>query len=225
MPAFAAEFADAVRHDAPAMPTQVQRTASARRRLIAATRDLVAVQGVGSTSVAAIGERAGMSRGAVNFHFGSKDELLVAVSEQVTSDWEAQAVAAIEQGLDVSSVDGLIDATLNAWLGELDVHPDRVRIVVMLIFEALGPSPHLHEHFVELRRRLRDRVVAFVTEQQRAGTVSAEVSPGGFATLLCGLLLGVAVTHLVDPEMDCLTATIDEARVTLLSRLRPAATA
>lgn len=206
------------------MATQVQRTASARRRLIAATRDLVAAQGVGNTSVAAIGERAGMSRGAVNFHFGSKDDLLVAVSEQVTSDWESQVVAALEDGLDLTDVDRLIDATLSAWLGELDVHPDRVRIVVMLIFEALGPSPHLHQHFVELRRRLRDRVVAFVIDQQQSGRVAADVNPHGFATLLCGLLLGIAVTHLVDPEMDCLTTAIDETRATLLARLHaPAA--
>ncbi len=136
-----------------------------------------------------------MSRGAVNFHFGSKDDLLVAVSEQVTSDWESQVVAALEDGLDLTDVDRLIDATLSAWLGELDVHPDRVRIVVMLIFEALGPSPHLHQHFVELRRRLRDRVVAFVIDQQQSGRVAADVNPHGFATLLCGLLLGIAVTH------------------------------
>lgn len=207
------------------MATQVQRTASARRRLIAATRDLVAAQGVGSTSVAAIGERAGMSRGAVNFHFGSKDDLLVAVSEQVTSDWETQVVAALEQGLDLSNTAGLIDTMLHAWLGELDVHPDRVRIVVMLVFEALGPSPHLHEHFVALRRQLRDRVVAFVTEQQRAGRVSGEVDAHGFATLLCGLLLGVAVTHLLDPEDGGLAAAIDEARATLVARLRAPAAA
>ncbi len=205
------------------MPTQVQRTASARRRLIAATRDLVAAQGVGSTSVAAIGERAGMSRGAVNFHFGSKDDLLVAVSEQVTSDWEAQVLAQLAEGLDLSNVEGMIDAILTGWLGELDVHPDRVRIVVMLIFEALGPSPHLHEHFVELRLRLRDRVVAFVEAQQEAGKVASAVDPHGFATLLCGLLLGTAVTHLIDPEIDCLTTTIGEARATLLARLQPAA--
>lgn len=207
------------------MATQVQRTASARRRLIAATRDLVAAQGVGSTSVAAIGERAGMSRGAVNFHFGSKDDLLVAVSEQVTSDWETQVVAALEDGLDLANTRQLIDTMLRAWLGELDVHPDRVRIVVMLIFEALGPSPHLHEHFVALRRQLRDRVVAFVAEEQRAGRVAGSVDPQGFATLLCGLLLGVAVTHLLDPEDGGLTVAIDETRATLVARLRAPAAA
>jgi AcrR family transcriptional regulator len=207
------------------MATQVQRTASARRRLIAATRDLVAVQGVGSTSVAAIGERAGMSRGAVNFHFGSKDELLVAVSEQVTADWETQVFSALEQGPDAPNSDEVIDTMLRAWLGELDVHPDRVRIVVMLVFEALGPSPHLHEHFQGLRRQVRDRIVAFVIDEQQTGRVGSDVDPQGFASLVCGVLLGVAVTHLIDPDDSDLATSIDEARTTLIARLRSSATA
>lgn len=201
------------------MPTQVQRTASARRRLIAATRELVAAQGVSNTSVAAIGERAGMSRGAVNFHFGSKDELLVAVSREVTSDWETQALGAIDSGLDLGSTEALIDVLLRAWLGELDVHPDRVRIVVMLVFESLGPSPHLHEHFLELRRRVSGQIVAFIEAQQREGKVAASVDPAGFATFLLGVMFGVAVQHLSDPDGSCLAAAIDEARATLRARL------
>jgi AcrR family transcriptional regulator len=219
---YAASFrvccASHVRHDAGAMPTQVQRTAAARQRLIAATRELVAAQGVGNTSVAAIGERAGMSRGAVNFHFGSKDDLLVAVSEEVTNDWESQALAGAV-GLPFEDVDALVDALVTAWLGELHTNPERVRIVVMLLFEALGPSPHLHEHFVILRRRVRDRIGAFVAARQRAGQLSGEIDAVGFASLFLGLLLGVAVTHLLDPESSSLDAAISEARITLFARL------
>ncbi|MEH3053865.1 MAG: TetR/AcrR family transcriptional regulator [Patulibacter minatonensis] len=201
------------------MPTQVQRTASARRRLIAATRDLVAAQGVGNTSVAAIGERAGMSRGAVNFHFGSKDDLLVAVSQEVTTDWAEKVFGEGTPTLD--DVDELVETLLGVWLGELNESPDRVRIVVMLLFEALGPSPHLHEHFVVLRRRVRDQIVAYLTERQAKNEVSKDVDPDGFATLFLGVLLGVAVTHLADPESSALDGSIQEARATLLARLQP----
>jgi AcrR family transcriptional regulator len=200
------------------MPTQVQRTAAARRRLIAATRELVAAQGVGNTSVAAIGQGAGMSRGAVNFHFGSKDELLVAVSREVTNEWEEQALGRATD-LPFEGIDTLVDLLVTAWLGELHTNPERVRIVVMLLFEALGPSPHLHEHFVTLRRRVRDRVADYLTTQQEAGKIAADLDPDGFATLFLGLLLGVAVTHLVDPESSSLDAAIAEARATLLARL------
>jgi AcrR family transcriptional regulator len=200
------------------MATQIQRTAAARRRLIAATRDLVAAQGVGNTSVAAIGDRAGMSRGAVNFHFGSKDDLLVAVSREATNDW-AQGVLAGGEELQVTDVGGLIDAMLAAWLGELHSDPARVRIVVMLLFEALGPSPHLHEHFVELGRTVQAQVGDYVRTQQAAGAITSDLDPGGFATVVLGVLLGIAVTHLIDPESGRLDAAIAEAGATLRQRL------
>src|ERR1700712_5578134 len=138
------------------MPTQVQRTASARRRLIAAATTLVAEQGVSNTSVAAIGERAGMSRGAVNFHFGSKDDLLTAVAEEVTSVWEAQAWSH-EPPADFSWEDG-IRFTMVAHGKDVQADPEQFRIFAMLFFEALGPSPHLPERFAILHRRLRQGI-------------------------------------------------------------------
>jgi AcrR family transcriptional regulator len=201
------------------MPTQVQRTAAARRRLIAATRELVAAQGVSNTSVAAIGELAGMSRGAVNFHFGSKDDLLVAVVQQVTSDWERQAIGSATEPVDPADIDVLIDLLLGAWLGELGHNPERVRIAVMLLFEALGPSPHLHDHFVDLSARVRERVSVHLAHLRSEGAINAEIDADAFATLLLGVLAGIAVVALLDPATAELDRTIAEARATLLARL------
>jgi AcrR family transcriptional regulator len=199
------------------MPTQVQRTAAARRRLIAATRELVAAQGVGNTSVAAIGERAGMSRGAVNFHFGSKDDLLVAVSLEATNDW-ADAVVGTGD-LQFDDVGELVETLMQAWLGELHSDPERVRIVVMLMFEALGPSPHLHEHFVGLGTQIQAQVADYLRAQQASGKIVADIDPDGFSTLSLGVLTGIAVIYLLDPNTDRLDRAIAEARTTLRGRL------
>src|ERR1700712_4882719 len=115
------------------MPTQVQRTASARRRLIAAATILVAEQGVGNTSVAAIGDQAGMSRGAVNFHFGSKDELLTAVAEEVTADWEAKVIDGSRP--DTLVTESLADAQ-QAHGDNLADDTETFRIFAMLFFES-----------------------------------------------------------------------------------------
>lgn len=211
-------FCPAFGHDPRAMPTQVQRTAAARRRLISATRELVAAQGVGNTSVAAIGERAGMSRGAVNFHFGSKDDLLVAVSLEATNDW-AEGMLASTGELQLNDVGALVDTLLQAWLGDLHSDPERVRIVVMLLFEALGPSPHLHEHFVALGTQIQAQVADYLSSQQQAGKIDAAVDPDGFSTLFVGVLAGTAVFHLLDPNAARLDHAISEARATLRGRL------
>lgn len=60
--------------------TQQQRRASTRTALLAAAADAVADTGP-STGVAEIARRAGVSTGALQYHFDSKSDLLVAVVE------------------------------------------------------------------------------------------------------------------------------------------------
>ena len=199
------------------MPTQVQRTASARRRLIAAATTLVAEQGVGNTSVAAIGERAGMSRGAVNFHFGSKDDLLTAVAEEVTSDWETRAFQhQMPPGTDFA--DGL-KAMLDAQRGDLEADHDRFRIFAMLFFEALGPSPHLHEHFAGLHRRIRGRMVDLLSDLQAEGQITDSIDKDAFSAFVIGAFRGLTFQHLLDPEHVDMVAAYDEIHAAILSRL------
>lgn len=200
------------------MPTQVQRTASARRRLIAAATALVGEQGVGNTSVAAIGERAGMSRGAVNFHFGSKDELLTAVAEEVTADWETRAFQySMPDG--ASFEDGL-SAMIEAHRRDIEADDQRFRIFAMLFFESLGPSPHLHEHFARLHRRVRSRMVEITVGMQEMGFVSKDVDLDGFTVFLVGAFRGIAFQYLLDPDEVSLAGAYAEVRESIIARLR-----
>jgi AcrR family transcriptional regulator len=199
------------------MPTQVQRTASARRRLIAAATSLVAEQGVGNTSVAAIGERAGMSRGAVNFHFGSKDDLLTSVAEEVTSDWEARAFQhQIPDDMEFS--EGL-KVMLEQHKADIVDQSDRFRIFAMLFFEALGPSPHLHEHFARLHRRVRARMAEMLVALQGEGRINADVDPVPFAAFVIGAFRGLAFQYLLDPDEVDIDQGYDEIRDSILARL------
>ncbi|MDO9355458.1 MAG: TetR/AcrR family transcriptional regulator [Solirubrobacteraceae bacterium] len=199
------------------MPTQVQRTASARRRLISAATALVAEQGVGNTSVAAIGERAGMSRGAVNFHFGSKDDLLTAVAEEVTADWEARAFKhEIPDG--VPFQEGL-SAMLRAHREDMGGDEDRFRIFAMLFFEAMGPSPHLHEHFARLHRRVRARMVEMLEGLQSSGQISTDVDNEAFVAFVVGAFRGLTFQKLLDPAAVDLDRAYAELGRTIIARL------
>src|SRR5437762_13352897 len=65
----------------------------ARLALIEAASNLFAERGYHDSSVAAIGMRAGVSRGLVNHHFGSKENLLTAVIDAHIHEWEHEVVA------------------------------------------------------------------------------------------------------------------------------------
>src|SRR5262245_17212611 len=67
--------------------TQVERTAESGQRMIEAAIRLIGMRGYRGTSLAAIGEEAGYSRGLVNERFGSKAGLLWAVVKRLVREW------------------------------------------------------------------------------------------------------------------------------------------
>lgn len=80
-------------------PTRRQAQKSERRaELIEATIDCLAKHGYEATTVAVVAEAVGMSRGIVNFHFDTKQKLLLAtlrhLSDEYRAHWRAALTAA-----------------------------------------------------------------------------------------------------------------------------------
>lgn len=59
--------------------SQADRTATTRHALVEAATELLAEQGYGSATTAAIAERSNLTTGALHHHFGTKEDLLFAV--------------------------------------------------------------------------------------------------------------------------------------------------
>lgn len=201
------------------MPTQAERSAAARRRLLDAATQLIAEQGVAGTSVAAIGARAGMSRGAVNFHFVSKDALLTAVADEVAAEWEAQ-VFGVDPGTEVS-LEATLEAFLALSLSDLTERPQRAKTLMTLTLESLGSAPLLHQHFAQLHRRVRAGVVEVVRELQGAGKIRDDVDAEAFALMIIGLFRGMAFQYLLDPEAVDLEQAFAATRGCVLDYLAP----
>jgi AcrR family transcriptional regulator len=76
---------------------RVERGQATRRQLIAAATDLFAGQGYEGTSIEALLEATGMSRGALYHHFPGKEALFEAVLENVEADLAAHVLEAAEK--------------------------------------------------------------------------------------------------------------------------------
>ena len=63
----------------PARRTQEERSTATRRQLVQAAIDTICDRGLADATAARIASRAKMTRGAVQHHFGTRDDLLVAV--------------------------------------------------------------------------------------------------------------------------------------------------
>lgn len=82
----------------PRGPTREERKELTREKIVAATIDAVAEHGLSQVTVSMITAGAGVSRGLANFHFRSKDELLVEtlrfMTEEYLQSWKAAVAAA-----------------------------------------------------------------------------------------------------------------------------------
>ncbi|PSC04175.1 TetR/AcrR family transcriptional regulator [Alsobacter soli] len=90
----------------PQRRTQEERSAETRARLVEATLDCLNERGYPRTTTAEIAERAGVTRGALNHHFPSKDALVVRAIEHLlksaTSDIRGLAASVRDGSLSLS---------------------------------------------------------------------------------------------------------------------------
>jgi AcrR family transcriptional regulator len=138
-------------------PTASARTATAkraetRRRVLAATIEMVAEQGISGASAAAIAERSGLSWGVIQYHFGDRLGLFVAAF--------AEAIDRFERG----QRDAMAD--LGDWLG------DRVDSLLARSWSQMTSPGYLG--LLEIQLLLRREPAA--AEQYRAGALKASIA-------------------------------------------------
>lgn len=164
-----------------------------RERLIEAATRLFAERGYRDASVQAIGEAAGISRGSIFWHFGSKEGLLSAVAEEAFRRWENETlVAEVGEARGVEAMRRALDSHRRFLTGDREM----LRLFYVLMFEALGPRAELAERFARLHDRLRERGRAWLA----ASDVRPDLDPETAAMLITGALGGLAYQHLLDPR-------------------------
>ena len=180
--------------EAATRPTKKDEQATrSRERLVEAATRLFAERGYRDTSVQAIAEAAGISRGSIFWHFGSKDGLLSAVAEEAFRRWETETlVGDVGDARGVEAMRRALDSHKRFLRDEEDV----LRLFFVLMFEALGPRPELAGRFAALHQGLRERGREWLS----GGDLRPDVDPATVAGLITGALGGIAYQHLLEPE-------------------------
>jgi AcrR family transcriptional regulator len=168
-----------------------------RERLIEAATRLFAERGYRDASVQAIGEAAGISRGSIFWHFGSKEGLLWAVVQRAFTRWEAETLVP-----EVGDARGeeAIGRALRAHRRFLADEGGTLRLLFVLMFEALGPRPELAGEFARLHRDLRVLATPWLEEAVADGDFRDDVDPESIVTLIIGTLGGIVYQYLLDAE-------------------------
>ena len=127
--------------------TQVERRAETRNALIEATVALLAEGGYANATTTRIARRAGVSLGAMQHHFGSKDELLMGTFDQLLLELTTQMSMDPGKGQALESRVETLVARL--W----DVYCSPRYVAVWELFLGTRAEPHLREEAVAHRSR------------------------------------------------------------------------
>lgn len=195
--------------------TQAERRAASRRRLIDAAIELLATRGYARTSLAAIGEKAGVSRGLVTHHFGSKEQCIAEVVAHIRRLVEAELHENERRGL------AAIENLLRVYLQESWQHSHSARAMYVILVEALTAESDLLGAVAENNAAIRTMICTWIGEAVDLGEASPHIDTHGMAVVIEGILRGVLLQILVDPDKvdreAAITASINMARAALVA--------
>jgi AcrR family transcriptional regulator len=200
----------------PERRTQESRRAEAEQALLDAAAELIAERGIARTTFAAIGERAGYSRGLVTHHFGSKDALverLVRRSHAAFADTLRAASDSPRTGRE--DLLEIVDLCLTPREG-------RVGGVLLVMWGEAVPTDADTRAMRDADRRARAGIARCIDKGRRDGTVPGTVDGEVFAVARLGAMRGVAIQHRMDRRGVDLAAARAMVRAFVLGALETA---
>jgi len=173
------------------------RKAATRARLLEAAARVYAARGFAGATLDDVAEEAGLTKGAVYGHFGSKDNLLTALFQEYVAAEVAEQVSLFDR-----------DETTwrrpwsgaDSWMAELEREPEAFRLLVEF-WTAAGRDERLREQFAAGFEALRGTFAGFGTDSAAdAGIAMPEGAARHVADVFLGLSLGIGMLRVVDPE-------------------------
>jgi len=187
------------------MSTRAERQAMTREALVATARTLFLHDGYGATSLDRVALEAGFSKGAVYSNFKSKEELGLAVLDEIHQEMVAEVVGAV-------GVATTYDDAINAFDGWLKVRLGQPRWTALEVeFAAVvRTSPFVATELAARHVQIREAIAAMLLEIQRRTGMRLALPADQVALALLSLGIGMGAQRSLDPSLDvhAFTATI-----------------
>jgi TetR/AcrR family acrAB operon transcriptional repressor len=196
---------------------RAERPEPSRKQLMASAIDCFARFGSQGTSIERIARAAGVTKGAIYYHFRDKEDLLFSAVKDRIGGFEKQVLAEVTPAEDaLSSLRRVVDACF--FHATVSNHR---RFIITLMVEALDTNPALSAEFQRILRRMRAFLAGLIRRGQDDGTIRRDVSPEMAAAVIAGGIIGAEVQHYQDPHEIDLRATLDGLLEQLTAWLEP----
>lgn len=175
--------------------TQAERSALSDRAMIDAAVELILEHGTDKTTLQAIGERAGYSRGLATYRFGSKAGLFDAVCKSVSRRW----LEYLKTGVGGQSGMDAMCAALDAFYRFVTNAPRDAQVLQILYCAAAGPKSEFRQTSINIHLRQQQDVAAWVRAGMEDGSIRGDVDPQSVAAQYIAYISGITYLWLINP--------------------------
>lgn len=186
--------------------TQEERTDAARRALIGAAMTILADEGYRRLTFTHISEVAGLSRGLVNYHFGSKTALVEGVIDSIRQHYHS---ARQDSQNGHQAVRGMAETYLERFRSD----PRPAKVMLVLGTDSIGEEGPITAAVRETYQSFRDDLRGYIKQGVADGSIRPEIDETAHATVIEAVLRGVVLQYLVDPDhvdLEAVTAAVLE---------------
>ncbi|MDH4047033.1 MAG: TetR/AcrR family transcriptional regulator [Gammaproteobacteria bacterium] len=164
--------------------------------MLDAAIDLILEHGTDGTTLQAIGEKAGYSRGLATYRFGSKAGLFDEVCKSISRRWlnYLNNVVGDKDGIDAMSV------ALDAFFQFISDSPRDARVLQILYCGAASPKSEYRQTSVNIHQRQRDDVANWIRAGMQAGSVREDADAESVAVQYIAYISGMTYLWLINPE-------------------------
>ncbi len=185
--------------------TAHSRGQESRLELLNVAIDCFARFGYQATSIDRIAREAGVTKGALYYHFKDKGELLFEAVKKRVGQWEHRVGDEVRP---VASAAERLRRVTQVCLDHATKSNHR-RMIITLMVEALDTNAPLSAEFRAMMQRFRAFLKDVVETGQRRGEFRADVDAGVAAEVFAGAVMGAEIQYYQDPTTISLNATLD----------------
>jgi AcrR family transcriptional regulator len=190
---------------------KARRSAATRESVVAAGLRLFAERGVEGTSLDEVAKEAGITKGAIYWHFASKDALVTALLDRIREVWQQTVLAPVLAEADPRRKVDELFARYHAFFVE---HGNPCLLLLRMQLEARSPEV----------TRVYEQTARFIAglfeEGKAAGRFRAGVDSLRLAYLVLGAMGGAILQCRTNRALS-LAALLEEARDAVLRHAEP----
>jgi len=186
-----------------------------RRQLMDVALKVFSTRGYAAARLSDIAAEAGVTRGAVYWHFKSKKGLLFAILTEMANPFVQTATEVLDSGLEPAHkirelVRRVKDATDNS-----DTFLDQREVAIRFMAEHPHGIEEFHRHIFRDMERLTGRITDAIRQGQRSGRIRDDVDASIMTGLIAAVLRGSAMMKAVN-GLDLLPRGSSDALVGLI---------